>query len=59
MVHSSAHQALDLAHQDWLHNDEVMEGIVAELGQMEAASLEVMNLLTSMTEESIAARSAA
>ncbi|HHH35451.1 MAG TPA: chemotaxis protein [Gammaproteobacteria bacterium] len=59
VVHSSAHHALDLAHQDWLHNDEVMEGIVAELGQMEAASLEVMNLLTSMTEESIAARSAA
>ena len=59
VVHCSAHHALALAHQDWLHNDAIMQGIMDELGQMETASLEVMNLLTSMTEESIAGRQVA
>ncbi len=55
-VHGAAARALELAHRDWRKDEEVMEGIIEQLGQMEQASLEVMELLTRMTEESIAGR---
>ena len=58
LVHGAAARALELAHQDWMKDEAVMSGIVEQLGQMEQASLEVMDLLTRMTEESIASRAA-
>ncbi len=55
-VHSGAHAALEKSRQDWIHNDQVMNEVVDCIEAMESASLEVMNLLTRMTEESIAQR---
>ncbi len=56
-VHSSAHKALDLAKQDWIHNQEVFDGIIENMTIMEHASGDVMQLLNEMNEESLARRS--
>ena len=55
-VHSSAHRAFDLAKQDWIHNEEVFNGIIENMTKMEDASCDVMQLLNEMNEESLARR---
>ncbi|RME33900.1 MAG: chemotaxis protein [Gammaproteobacteria bacterium] len=58
LVHTSAIRALELAHEDWLNDETVMQGIIGRLTEMEQASLEVMELVTRMTEEAAAQRAA-
>ncbi|MCX8049234.1 MAG: methyl-accepting chemotaxis protein [Methylohalobius sp.] len=55
-VHGAAHQALALSRQDWQGNPELIEAILAHMGKMEHASQEVMQLLSNLTQESIARR---
>ncbi|HEB78232.1 MAG TPA: chemotaxis protein, partial [Methylothermaceae bacterium] len=55
-VHSAAHRALDLARQDWINNSDVLEAIIREMEKMERSSLEVMQVLNQMNQESISRR---
>ncbi|GAB6068562.1 bipartate energy taxis response protein CetA [Methylothermus subterraneus] len=58
-VHNSAQQALALSRQDIKTDPKRIEAIVAQMGNMEQGSQEVMQVLTGLTQESIARRQAA
>ncbi len=55
-VHHSAAQALELAQQDWITNEGLINDILAKMEQMEKSSLLVMQVLGDMNAESIARR---
>jgi len=57
-VHSAARQALMLADENWINNEDIMRGIVDEMAEMEQASQDVMSLLNEMHEEAAVQRSA-
>lgn len=50
-VHSNVHRAMVLVKQDWLHDDEVFNGIVYHFQQAEGASSHVINCLTDLVTQ--------
>jgi chromosome segregation ATPase len=56
MVHSSAHQSLELIQQDWLHHPEIRERLYHTYENMEAGSRDVVRVIDQLvTEKSKAA----
>ncbi len=55
-VHRWASEALELARQDWMSNDRMIDDILAKMDQMEKSSLQVMQVLNDMNQESIERR---
>lgn len=53
-IHDNVKKALEAAQGDWLHDDELLNGIVDAIKSAEHASAQVMNLLNRMVEEKYA-----